>query len=333
MCELLNLEVEKKNYLSILEEGQGIIRVNSVKDPFLLWVPYIERESLHASEIRSKNEQILRNTQSMDSSFNNYEKKKLLRRSSHYFRNFLKKIRDKPGIKNKKIIDPKLEFKDDVKILVKNDKINKKREILADPLAKEIQGDEEKRINRPILHYKNLLLRYRQITNLYKTGAYDEMVINSIELVNLILDKISQQIGIKFTDINNFLEVITEMKLKNKFILYDDIKLLTSLLDNRIEANHLFKPEILASFFSIIQKIMEKLKVHCKVNKENKFSTAYDDFKTNSIKINKNPFNIKILKNGTDEYKLSLKTSTDLDDFGRLESFIDELFKSQKENK
>ena len=51
MCELLNLESENKSYLSIMDEGQCIIRVNSLKEPFLLGIPYINRNSLTVSDI------------------------------------------------------------------------------------------------------------------------------------------------------------------------------------------------------------------------------------------------------------------------------------------
>jgi hypothetical protein len=59
MCELINLDVEKKNYLSALEEGQCIIRVNSLKDPFILNIPLIKRETLTVMEIMKKNELVL----------------------------------------------------------------------------------------------------------------------------------------------------------------------------------------------------------------------------------------------------------------------------------
>ena len=59
MCELLNLESEKKSYLSIIDEGNCIIRVNSIKEPFLLGIPYIKRNALTVSEISRKNEMIL----------------------------------------------------------------------------------------------------------------------------------------------------------------------------------------------------------------------------------------------------------------------------------
>ncbi len=54
MCELLNLEFEKKSYLSIIDEGECIIRVKSIKTPFLLRIPYIIRKPLIVSEIYGK---------------------------------------------------------------------------------------------------------------------------------------------------------------------------------------------------------------------------------------------------------------------------------------
>jgi hypothetical protein len=59
MCELLNLDPEKKNYLSMLEEGFCIIRVNSIKEPFLLGIPYIKRSAITVSDIIRRNKQIL----------------------------------------------------------------------------------------------------------------------------------------------------------------------------------------------------------------------------------------------------------------------------------
>lgn len=65
MCELLNLDLEKKNYLSMLEEGYCIIRVNSIKEPFLLGVPYIKRNTTTVSNIIRKNQEILENSKTM----------------------------------------------------------------------------------------------------------------------------------------------------------------------------------------------------------------------------------------------------------------------------
>jgi hypothetical protein len=59
MCELLNLDNENRKFLSILEEGQCIIRVNSVKEPFLLGIPHIKNELLTIKEIHRNNSYIL----------------------------------------------------------------------------------------------------------------------------------------------------------------------------------------------------------------------------------------------------------------------------------
>ena len=59
LCKLLNLDVENEKYLSILEIGDCLLRVNSLKKPFLLRVPLIKRKSLLTSEIRKNNISIL----------------------------------------------------------------------------------------------------------------------------------------------------------------------------------------------------------------------------------------------------------------------------------
>ncbi|UCC20676.1 MAG: ATP-binding protein [Promethearchaeota archaeon] len=61
LCKLLNLDSENEDYLSILEEGQCIVRVNSIKRPFVLSVPLINREWLKPIEINQINESILNN--------------------------------------------------------------------------------------------------------------------------------------------------------------------------------------------------------------------------------------------------------------------------------
>ncbi len=56
----MNLDFENEDYLSILEEGQCIVRVNSIKRLFALSVPLIKREWLKPSEMNEMNEIILK---------------------------------------------------------------------------------------------------------------------------------------------------------------------------------------------------------------------------------------------------------------------------------
>ena len=59
MQELLNLEEKQKEYLSMLQKGQCIIRINSIEKPFVLRTPYIERSWLTDEEILENNKKIL----------------------------------------------------------------------------------------------------------------------------------------------------------------------------------------------------------------------------------------------------------------------------------
>jgi hypothetical protein len=59
LCKLLNLDIENEKFLSILETGECLLRVNSLKKPFLLKIPLIKRKSLSSSEIRRNNFSIL----------------------------------------------------------------------------------------------------------------------------------------------------------------------------------------------------------------------------------------------------------------------------------
>jgi len=60
LAELLNLKEEEYEYVSLLKEGQCIVRVNSIKRSFLLWVPYVERHWLKRGDVNRKNKLILK---------------------------------------------------------------------------------------------------------------------------------------------------------------------------------------------------------------------------------------------------------------------------------
>jgi len=101
LCKLLNLDSEHEDYLAILEEGQCIVRVNSIKRPFLLKVPYIGRSWLENSEIKNNNKKILENYKKIESG--NIEPpnlrilnsiKKLSQRCAKILRKIKNKIKD-----------------------------------------------------------------------------------------------------------------------------------------------------------------------------------------------------------------------------------------------
>ena len=95
LCKLLNLNVEHEDYLAILEEGQCIIRVNSIKRPFLLKVPFIGRKWLENSEIKRNNKEILDNYKKIES--------ESIETPNLPFLRFFKKLSKKGGYIKKKI--------------------------------------------------------------------------------------------------------------------------------------------------------------------------------------------------------------------------------------
>jgi hypothetical protein len=95
MCELLNIEIENKNYLSILEEGQCIIRVNSIKDPFLLKIPLMKHEPLTVTEIKKNNRLILSKTDSYFDSVSKLNKRSFLDSINKIRNLFLNKFKKK----------------------------------------------------------------------------------------------------------------------------------------------------------------------------------------------------------------------------------------------
>ena len=96
MCELLNMDIEKKQYLSMLEEGQCIIRINSIKDPFLLKVPLVKRDQILISEIIQKNKLNLDKNKNHATSIPLiYQKSCLNKLRNLNYNKFLKKIIDR----------------------------------------------------------------------------------------------------------------------------------------------------------------------------------------------------------------------------------------------
>ena len=114
LCKLLNLDVEHEDYLAILEEGQCIIRVNSIKRPFLLKVPFIGRKWLENSEIKRNNKEILENYKKIESEKNQTPNLRFLR--------FFKKLSKKGGYIKKKI---RTKTEENMKKFKKKNKKNK----------------------------------------------------------------------------------------------------------------------------------------------------------------------------------------------------------------
>ncbi len=100
ICEILNLDLEKKNFLSYLFEGQCIVRINSIEEPFLIKTSLIERYPITISEMIKKNEMILSNkkhfkrTKELNSEIKLSEKNKEKKN-----KNFIETMKEEEGFK------------------------------------------------------------------------------------------------------------------------------------------------------------------------------------------------------------------------------------------
>ncbi|TKJ23932.1 MAG: hypothetical protein CEE43_01855 [Promethearchaeota archaeon Loki_b32] len=104
--KLLNLDEEHEEYLSMLQMGYCIIRVNSIEKPFLLYIPYIKRHSLTLDQINANNKRILQKSESEENGdFNQAESKKNLLNKSLWF----KKLKDKIKFVKLRKKTPKIE--------------------------------------------------------------------------------------------------------------------------------------------------------------------------------------------------------------------------------
>ena len=92
MCDLLNLDIEKKSLLSSLNEGECIIRVNSIKQPFLMRIPLLKREFITVKEIYEKNKIIISKI---------YKRKDISMKEFDPIRNRIKKDENKLDIYSK----------------------------------------------------------------------------------------------------------------------------------------------------------------------------------------------------------------------------------------
>ena len=130
ICELLNIDLEKKYYLSKLEEGECIIRVNSIKEPFLLKIPLIKRKFLTVSEVTRNNNKILNSIKSITAYHLNEDRSELKesdKKQKGKSTNFLHKLKKLKKITYENIILEKLYQNEKNKNL--NNQIEIKKEI------------------------------------------------------------------------------------------------------------------------------------------------------------------------------------------------------------
>ncbi|MFX0083930.1 MAG: ATP-binding protein [Candidatus Hodarchaeota archaeon] len=142
LCKLLNLDTENEDYLSILEEGQCLIRVNSIKRPFLLSVPFVKRDWLEISEITKNNQIILENLENKSFEVVKTPHVKFIKKFKEKSAKSMSRINNKiKELKNK--LTKKLKNKESDPIFIPN--FDSNRDILEDDIDPfdEVEKDRE----------------------------------------------------------------------------------------------------------------------------------------------------------------------------------------------
>ncbi len=308
MCELLNLDLENKNFLSILEEGQCIIRGNSIKEPFLLNIPLVKRDFIPIKEIYEKNENFLDNAK-----INQIYNEKSL--GSHKFLRFNKarlKLKNLRKILKKKLISrlqdrgmDNLEQKTELEDLIEEEDINQNNSEISPNLP---TADNSSPFSfHGKLNLKKILIKFVRIQNLFKTNFFEEVLIESKNLLEEILKEIAMSIDIKFINLESFINRLRELELENKFILFNDILVFHNLVQESEKNDNQNINEKIESVFLITKKIVNILKKNASKKKITYFSDGYDEFMANFSNISPNSSSFNLESEKIDEDFIQLK--------------------------
>ncbi len=269
MCELLNLELENKNYLSILELGQCIIRTNSIKEPFLLLVPFIRRESIKVSEITIRNNNLLRgnflssNSKTKKVSTKFEKSKKLAFRALKNLNFSIKNLKKKNIMNSNKDSN----IKDGLKSLKKN-----------------ICDKSQEGFNHQNLTIKYITKKYRELENLHKTKSFDLLIRECKKTIENILKQISLRFGLDYDGIENFLANLIKMNPGKKFILYNEINQFNNALDDLDLNRNQFTLEKSEKIFLLTQNILKILMLKHQKRKNEKNTSGFKEYVISSPK-------------------------------------------------
>ena len=333
MCELLNLDIESKNYLSILDVGQCLIRINSIKEPFLLWVPYINRHSLRTSDIIEANERIL-DYDKFPSSIRMESKKarfleKLKSRISQT--HFKKKLSNNwsQTAKNNCIINKNRnnqqidqeEFTSKKSFVFKDENYENMN---TTPILKNKHLAKFQNNQYGIINLNTILKRYAKIKELYQINRFNDLFYESKKIIDEILEKISLQLGFNYKNIEHFLNVLNNLGLEENFILYEEFFEFKKNIYNSYKNIDSISPSIANLIVMNIEKIIEKLK--CNSLKKKKVSSDVCNLlNTKSLRKNKQTqLNISDQQNERDIKRNS---------FLKVKSFIKELYELEIKKK
>lgn len=214
--ELLSLPKDHYDYLSYLNEGQCIVRVNSIKDPFVLQIPFMaEKKRKLESKLENRNSILLKNRINPMKKVLNSRKQRLKFKSINFKKSFRNNKKDvlKPFNRNNKNL---VEFKKDTE-----DKFSNNAE------KKNMKNFYEKRK----ITIKNLKERIKSAQKYYLSKSFEYCRLECKNIIEELLEQIACRLNFKFYNINDFLANIEKNQLQKSFIIYSELKKLSKIIE------------------------------------------------------------------------------------------------------
>ena len=262
--ELMSLPRDHYEYLSILDEGQCIVRVNSIKIPFVLQIPYIKNKN--KLNHNGMNLPLFSNTKERITKRKNFLSalKRRLKALMITVKMFIRKKSPKTSnifnYNDKILVEFKKEMKD---------------KILNNPKNSDMKNIYEKKK----ITIKNLKDRIKTAQNFYQNKSFGYVVLECKKIIEELLDQIATQLNFKFYNISDFLIKIERNRLEKSFIIYSDLKKLSKIIELGNSSNKTSIEDanlILKHTKRIFLKLNHKKK---NANEKNrKFSNAYDHY-------------------------------------------------------
>jgi hypothetical protein len=344
MCELLNLQSENKNYLSILEEGQCIIRENTIKEPFLLCVPLVKRDSLSFQEI-NKNNRLLLSKSKVNQISGETGQNIMPVKEKNYFKKIKKSFK-------KFILDVKINYRSYILKHTNNNKeespqLNEEiknkgtvhnldyvheenfKLVKNHNDLKKIEEIKHREFNYRTIDLNEIYISFVKIQNLYKTNAVNEFISESKKLIDDLAEKIANYLGFNHFNLKNLLKRIRELELERKLIIFNDLVEFDDQLNNFNQDLLWAKTERVRAIFFILKKIIRKLKSTSNDKTNSFFSNGYDTLILDKDILKKAP-NSEVLTKSIKN--IEERNDLEREAFKQLESFINELYDSQNKN-
>jgi len=300
--ELLGLNKKNFYFLSNLKEGQCVIRVNSIKDPFVLQIPFVKNKIIDKKRSWNSSVFVLK-LKALNRVIKNSGKSL----SERLEKTLFKINRKSQGRIKKSFSKPK-----------KNNLVGFKMESSKEIIEKKNLDKKDSCLKGVKIVINNLKERIHKAKNFYTKENFGRCKLECQKIIEDLLIQIAHRLNYKFSSISEFLSDIENDNLVEKFSIHTDLKKVSEIIKHT-DINRSVPKEDAKLLLKYTIKIFLKLNESKKIIKlkQNKYSDAYLHY-LKKVEGNYSDFRIK---KDIKEVQISI----DEEDFFTLKKYIDEL--------